>query len=144
MPDLKESVQEMENLRKRIKDSVEKSEDKDNPAYVLYDSMIESVIDILNSDVVKKSFELISAKLAPETVKPLIELMAVCMANSAHQAICIYDNLLKEELTQQFDRYGDVLNNCIAIVNAHDGAIKVLRKTITDTKNEIEELKDKN
>lgn len=144
MPDLKDSVQEMKNLRKELKDAVDKREDKDDPAYVLYDSITESVIDILNSDAVQKSFNTLSGKLGNDTVKPLVELMALCMTNAAHHAVCIYDMLLKEELNKQFDNYGDALNKCIATVNAHDGAIKVLRKSVTDTKNEVEELKDKN
>lgn len=143
MPDLKDSVEEMENLRKHVKEAAGRSENKDDGSYVLYDMIIESVINILNSESVKKSFTALSSKLGTETVKPLVELLTICMTNSAQNAIVIYDDLLKQELTKQFDRLGDALNNCIATVNAHDGAIKVLRKSITDVKNEMEELKDK-
>ena len=143
MPDLKDSVQEMETLRKHIQDSVNMTDDKDDPTYVLYDSIIESVIDILNSEAAKNSFNVLSAKLGADAIKPLIDLMAVCMANSAHHAVCIYDNMLKEELSRNFDTYGESLNKCIALVNAHDGAIKVFRKTLTDIKTEVDDLKDK-
>ena len=140
-------------LREHLRKSVEMSEDVKNgystpeeerqePSYVLYDSIIESVIDILQSETVQKSFETLAKETSPETAKALIELLSVCMANSAHHAIVLYDNMLKAELDKQFDRYGDTLNNCIATVNAHDGVLKVLRKSISDLKSEIEEVKD--
>ena len=153
MADLKDSLKEMLLLREHLRKSVEMSEDVKNgystpeeerqePSYILYDSIIESVIDILQSETVYKSFETLAKETSPETAKALIELLSVCMANSAHHAIVLYDNMLKSELDKQFDRYGDTLNNCIATVNAHDGVLKVLRKSISDLKSEIEEVKD--
>lgn len=154
MPDLKDSVLEMETLRKNLKKAIENTEDVKNgdatpeeeqhePQYILYNAIIESVIDILTSDAARNAFTTLAPKLGPDSTKSLIEILSICMAKSAHHALLLYDDLLKQELTRQFDHYGDVLNKSIAVVNSHDGALKVLRKTIGELKNDITDLKDK-
>jgi len=147
-------VKELNHLREELKHAAMNSDDVKEgvstpeeelkePGYIIYDAIVETVVNILSSDIVTKSFAKIAESLPEDTTKTLVELLATCMSNSAHHAIMLYDGMLKQELTAQFNNYGNALNNCIATVNAQKGAIEVFRKQIGDLNMEIEDLKDR-
>ena len=127
-------IDNLEALREALKTSmINNGENPDeDPSYVLYDSITESTINILKLKPMRDLFDKISDSVGEGTAKSMIEMISLCMTHSAHNAVVFYDELLKSELTKQFDLYGDSLNECIAVVNAHAGVLKILKKRIDD------------
>lgn len=133
-----------ENTEDVKKGNCTAEDEKQEPGYLLYQAISESSIAILQQPTVVKLFETISKDVGEDLAKSLVELFAISMSNSAYNAITFYDQLLKGELTKQFDHYGDYLNATTATVKAHDGVLEVLNKRVSDIENNIKlrEVKD--
>lgn len=138
---LTKTIDDIKEYQDKIKENAENSQDvKDGkctkedelkePAYLLYNQIAESNIKILQMPPVVKAFEILNKNLGEESSKTLVELLAILMTQASHQAVLFYDDLLKQELTKQFDLYGDYLNKNIADVNGMKSAIEVIKKRV--------------
>lgn len=145
---LNESIKDIENLKKTARENAENSNDVktgkcskedelNEPAYMLYNNIAESTINILQNPEIVKVFKNISTKVDEEFSKNLVTLLAVTMTQSAHQAVIFYDDLLKQELTKQFDGLVNRMNITTADLEGSKSAITLLRKKIGDIENAI-------
>lgn len=107
------------------------------PAYLLYNQIAESSIRILQLPEVVKTFSALSDKLGDDLAKSFVELLAMTMTQSAHQAVLFYDDLLKCELTKQFDNVGEHLNDTRAIVEGHTGALSVFKTQLNEIQTKL-------
>lgn len=116
------------------------------PKYVLYNQITECTIQILQSPTVVDAFTMLSEKLGDEVAGALVDIFAISMTNSAHQAVLFYDELLKKELTKSFDSVGHHINLAKADIQAHTGAIDVFRKRLDklEQKQKIDKIKKDN
>ena len=146
---LNQSIDEIKAFTKVINDAMKKEENnlsekekQEEPDYLLYNSISESSIEILQQESVLKLFNQIGDKLGSDIAKSLTELMAIAMTHSAYSAILFYDGLLKKELTNQFNHYGEHLNDATAIVKSHDSVLEVFGNRLTDleSKNKIDNI----
>lgn len=149
---LEDSVKDLKEYQESIKEAAESSEDVKNgkctvddelhePAYVLFNNIAESSIRILQIPEVVNSFKKLSETLGEDGSKTLVELLALTMTQSAHQAVLFYDDLLKSELTKQFDIYGNQLNQMMADIKGQSAAMSVFRKRL-DTIEKDTKIKD--
>lgn len=145
---LDKSVEDLNRWKEDINKSAEEAEDvkegrctaeeeRKEPAYVLYNQIAESSIHILQLPEIVSTFAMISETVGEKTGKALVELMAIAMSQSAYQAICFYDELLKEELSKQFNHVGEHLNIARADIDAHTSALSVFRKQLNDIQNKM-------
>lgn len=143
MSKLSQEIDEIRKHQKKVNESAKDSEDVKSgkctkeeelqePGYVLYNHITECTVNILQSPTVEAAFDMLSKKLGDEATKALIDVFAISMTNSAHQAVLFYDELLKKELTKSFDSVGHHLNLAKADIQAHSGAIDVFRKRLDD------------
>lgn len=143
-----DAIQELEDLRKVMIKAAEESEDvkegncteddeKSEPAFILFDQISKSSISMLKQPIAEKIFNEIQEKLGYDTTKGLIELFVVTMTHSAHNAILFYDDLLKQELTKQFDHMGEYINNANADIKAHKAVLEVFRKDLNEIKSKL-------
>jgi len=141
MPNLEDSIKDLESFKDKMKQSSEQTDDvkegrstaeeeQQEPAYVLYNAIVETSIEIMKLPSFVKGFNHIADKFGEDCAKELSEMMVIAMTQSAHNAILMYDSLLKEELTKQFDHYGKALNECIGIVNAHNSVLEVYKSKL--------------
>lgn len=153
---LEKSVEEILKYRDNLLKKVENSQDvkdgnctaddeKKEPGFLLYNAIIESSVEILQKEPVVKLFSELSGVIGEDTSHKFVELLAICMSQSAYNAITFYDQLLKGEITMQFDHYGKHLNALGAEVNAHKGSLEVFQKRLSDIENtiKINEVKSK-
>lgn len=133
-----------ENLKKKAAESEDVKEGKctvedelKEPAYLLYNQIAESSIRILQLPEVVKTFAKLSDKLGDDLAKSFVELLALTMTQSAHQAVLFYDDLLKAELTKQFDNVGEHLNDTRAVVEGHTGALSVFKTQLSEIQNKL-------
>ena len=145
---LEESINDIKNLQDAVKTYAENSDDVksgkctkedelNEPGYILYQHIAESTINILQNPEIVNAFKNISGELSEEVSKNLVTIMAVSMTQAAHHAVLFYDDLLKQELTKQFDEIAKYLNNTKADVEGSKSAISLLRKKISDIENAI-------
>ncbi len=157
MSPLNKEIDEIRKQQKRVNDSAKESEDVKSgkcteedelqePKYVLYNQITECTVQILQSPTVEKAFEVLSEKLGDDIAKAFVDILAISMTNSAHQAVLFYDELLKKELTKSFDTVGHHINLAKADIQAHSGAIDVFRKRLDeiDNKMQIDKVKKEN
>lgn len=145
---LNESIKDIKEYQDKLKKAAEESQDvKDGkctledelkePAYVLYNQIAESSIKILEIPAVVNIFAKLSKTLGEDMSKSIVELFALTMTQSAHQAVLFYDDLLKAELTKQFDNIGEHVNKSQAELEGIKEAINVHRKKIGEIENRI-------
>lgn len=146
---LNNTIKDLENMRKAMNESVEKSEDVKNgkctiedekrePGYILYNQIAEANIKILSMPATVEIFSKLSENLGEEMSRSLVELLAITMTQSAHQAIIFHDNLLKEEITKQFDNLVEYININHAEISAHTGAIKVFKAQLNEIQKKLQ------
>jgi len=144
---LNQHIDSMQSFKEKLKSDIENSPDvkegkctvedeKAEPSYYLSAAIADTCIDIMQSKAVLEASSELVNKLgcSPDAIKPLFSLLTLVTVNSAYNAIVLYDDLLKGELSKQFDNYGEKLNQVIGDTNAHTGAITVLRNEITKLK----------
>lgn len=121
-------------------------EELQEPGYVLHNQIVENTISILQAPVMLEAFKVIGASIGDEVTSALVNVMVISMTNSAHQAILFYDELLKGELTKQFDNIGEHINMMKSEMDGQLSAMKVFRKELTEIeqKIQIDEFKKQN
>lgn len=149
---LEDSIKDLKDYQDSIKKAAEQSEDVtdgkctkedelNEPGYVLFNNIAESSIRILQIPEVVKGFEKLSEKLGEDGSKTLVELIALTMTQSAYQAILFYDDLLKNEITKQFDLYGNTINRTRADIDGQSAAMNVFRKRLDKIEKDLK-IKD--
>lgn len=140
---IKKSVYEMEGVKiPRDKEDVPNNPtepEKDVVGIILHNQIVESTINIIKSAEVEKAMITIGEKMNmdQECVMSFINLMAICMTNSAHQAVLFYDDLLKKELRKQFDNVGNHINMGKADIEGIKAAIQIQQKRLGKLENSI-------
>lgn len=140
---MNDSIESIKNLKEKMKDvaaaedlvkdgTMTQDEELQEPSYVLFNAIAETSIKLLETEPVIELFKALSEKLGPDVTKKLIEALTMMLTNSAYEALTFYDELLKEELTKQFENIGDVFANIGADVKAHNGAMEVFKKRLDD------------
>lgn len=143
-----EAIKDLESMRDAINKAAEQSEDvkagnctaeeeKMEPSYLLYNQIAKSSIDMLKQPEISKVFDNIKDIMGEEIAKGLIEVFAISMTHSAHNAVLFYDDLLKIELTKQFENLGDHINTAKSDISAHGAVIEILRKDLNDIKSKL-------
>jgi len=117
-----------------------------DPAYVLYNTIANTSIELLQNEVVVKAFQKLASTTDAETSKCMIEMFAILLTQSAYNAILFYDELLKQELTKQFNHFADNINENRATINGHHSAMLVFRKQLNEiaSKLKIEQFAKEN
>jgi hypothetical protein len=151
---MSDSIDNLKNIQKQMEQDAENSQDvkdgnctaedeKKEPAYILYNNIIETSVQIMQLDPVVNIIKSLTETIGEDTAKSLVELFALTMTHSAHQAILIYDDMLKTELTKQFDHYCTQMNNIGGTVVGHDGALNEFNSRINDLTGAVSVLKKK-
>ena len=133
----------LRKTQERLNESVENSEDvksgtttvddeKKEPGYRIYNEIMETTINILQSDTMASTFGTIAEQLNPEVTKALVTSISLAMTHSAYNAIILYDKMIKEELQKSFNTIGNGLNELSGTVNGHHGAIKVFKHRLEE------------
>jgi len=143
-----------EVIQKKLREIAEQSEDVKSgkitvedelkePMYVLYGNILKSTTDILRTEETKKLFDKLIGKFGEDTTADLMEFFAAAITQASYNSVVFYDGLLKQELTREFGKFGDPLNQCIADVKAHSGVLSVFRKRIEALEKvaKVEEIK---
>lgn len=152
---LAKAAQEIEDLANSARAMAEQSPDVKEgrisvedelkePAYVLYDQITKCTANIFRQPGIAGTFKHLSTIIGEEATADVMNIVAVCMTHSAHQAVLFYDDLLKDELKKQLDRIIEQTNKNGADLVAHGSAIKVFRKAINDINEKllIDKIKD--
>lgn len=152
---LNDSVENLKSFQEKLKEATTSTQDvkegvatpeeeKQEPAYILYNKIAENSINILQLPTFVQGFKEIGEKFGEDISKKLAEMMVIAMAHSAHSAITFYDDLLKKELSKQFEHFGKSLNTVIGTVNGHNGALTVFKTRLgnIEKKLKIEQLMD--
>lgn len=100
------------------------------PAYVLYEQITKSTAAIFRDTGIASTFKHLSGKIGEEATADIMNLIAICMTQSAHQAVIFYDELLKVELKAELDTIIKQTNNNGASIKAHDAVIKVFKSAL--------------
>lgn len=129
---------EKQNKSNKSKKKDKSSEEEKDPSMILFQSIIESTREMLKSETVLKAFGEISKVIGTDTTKSLIEVMATLMTYSAHNALIIYDELLKSEMQVQFDHISDHINLAKADIAAHQAVIQIHKKSIEELKSAMD------
>lgn len=140
----KKWIENPEEYKKEFKDA---SDVDITPAMELYTSIAESSINILQNPDVVNIFKQISESIDDKLSARIVELMAITMTQSAHNAILYYDDMLKKELNKQFEHIAHHVNLCRADVDGHTAVLDTFRKRIGDVENKLkvsEFVKDNN
>ncbi len=156
------TVNNCKRFQETVKKAAEESEDVKNgeckleeklkePGCILYDRIADSIIRILSDEIILNHiqniinmFPFIPKEEKMNIMKSFIELFTVIITNSSFNAIICYDELLKDELKQQFDHMVEGINLTRADVEGQHMAIDVLRKKIDEisSKLKISEIKN--
>lgn len=81
------------------------------PGNILITGIMDTVKEVLEGEAIFKEIKALSEKLGVESADNILNIMVASTVHSVFKSITLYDTLLKEELTVQFDRYGTILNN---------------------------------
>ena len=139
-----EAVNKSADDAEDVKDgTVTADEERQEPAYKLFNGIAETSIKILSMPTVASLINDIGDKLGDDLAKRLTEALTICMTNSAYMAVNFYDDLLKDELTKQFKEVDQNFNKLSADINAHTGVLEVHNKKISDIEKKmtIDDLK---
>lgn len=145
---LNNSIDDIKKWQDALHKQAEESEDVKNkkctiedekrePAFMLYNQIAETSVKLLQLPEIVAAFAMLSKSIGEDEAKTLVEVLALTMTQSAYQAICFYDELLKAELTKQFDNVGEHLNTTRADVEAHSGVLAVFRKQLSEIQNKM-------
>lgn len=146
----------IENLNKTAEavDKTTREDNKENnstdenndPAFVLYNTIANNAVELLQNETVIETFRKLSPVLGNDGTKSMIEMFSILLTQSAYQAVLFYDNLLKEELSAQFNHFATHINTARADIEAHHGALTVFRKQLGEiqTKLNIEKFEEQN
>lgn len=128
---------------KRFRDTINKElKGDDSNSSKLYMSITDTMVTLFNLESVKSAYAKLSESLSEEASNDLLMLLILIMTHASYNSIATYDALLKAELTDQLQKYGDQLNLIAATVNGHTGVLEVFKKRIgeLEKKNKIDEV----
>ena len=76
-------------------------------------------------------------------IKELINLMILVITTSSYESLLCYDDMLKEELTNQLDGIVKYFNEVKCVVDAHTGVLSVFKKHLSelDSKIKVDEVR---
>ena len=140
---MNDSIENIKDFQKKMEDASgntedvrsgmsTKEEEQQEPAYLLLNGIADTSVKILQMPTVAAFFEKLSNKLGSDLTHDLIEVLTIIMSNSAYEAVVFYDELLKRELTKQFDNVGETFNKIGADVNAHNGVLSVFKARLDE------------
>lgn len=120
-----------------------KEEEQQEPGYILYNGIAETSIQIMQSPIISNLFDALNEKLGEDLTKKIVEAFTIMMTTSAYEAVVFYDELLKKELTNQFDSIAKSFSMISADVTAHTGVLEVFKKRLDDISKslKIDEIK---
>lgn len=138
---LQDSIASMQKMRDTVKNAAKEHPDVKSgkitvedqlkePGYILYDQIVNSVVDTLSTPNVASLFVKLGERLGEEFSQNFVSILALCMASSSHNAIVFYDELLKEELQSKFREISQHINICETDVQAFGKAMEVFKKRI--------------
>lgn len=138
---LDEAVNDIEKLKETAEKAAENSEDvkegkctaedeKNELGYILYQNIANTNIQILQHPEVSKAFNNIADLTSEEVSQNLVTLIAIVMTQSAYQAILFYDDMLKAELSKQFDNITNAINGLGADNVGIQSAITIFKQKI--------------
>ncbi len=114
------------------------AEEMQTVGHVLFSQISGMMVKILDAPEVKAGYRIIAnAGLGEEPTKHLIGILAMACATSAYNAILFYDDLLRVELTKQFDALSHFTNNNIADINGIKSACEVFQKKIGEIEKKL-------
>lgn len=139
-------IKEVKEFQKHLNEAAENTQDvkdgkctpedeKQEPAFRLYNSIAESTVKILQNEVVQRGLMEIGQICGEKVMRALVQIMTISMTYSAHEAIVLYDEMLKQELIKQFDNLGTSVNSAGAVLQAHEAIIKVMQSKIQSLEN---------
>ena len=137
--DIKEIEESTKKIEEAVKKEAEENEENINFGLKLYNGIMNTVIEILRSESIVNRFTEITkafdgkpdfGEFGDKILKPFIEIISLCMSQSAYQAIIFYDEMLKDELDKSFKIVGDGLNTHNAELAAHQGALEVFKQRL--------------
>lgn len=105
-------------------------EERQEPGYVLYHQISQSIVDILNQPEIANVFKSLGKEVGDDLARNLVLAIAMSMSSAAHNAIVFYDELLKGELDKQFENIAHHVNLCKADIVAHQSVLEVFRNRL--------------
>jgi hypothetical protein len=115
---------------------------------VLFNQITETSIGIIQTPEIEESLLTIATNMNMDqaSIAALINIIAISMTNSAHQAILFYDDLLKKELTKQMDNVGHHINLGKTDSEAFKSVLQIHQKRIDEISNilQMNNLKKEN
>lgn len=115
---------------------------------ILFNQITEASIAIIQTPEIEKSLLTIATNMNmdQESLTALINIIAISMTNSAHQAVLFYDDLLKKELTKQMDNTVHHINLGKADGEAFKSVLQIHQKKIDEISSilKIDKIKKEN
>lgn len=105
-------------------------EEQEEPGYLLYNQIANSMMDILKQPEITNGFVEIGKKLGADISTTLVNIISIATVTASHNAIVFYDELLKKELTNQLQFFGGHLNECKADITAYKSVLEVFKKRL--------------
>ena len=157
-PHVEKVINETRDVQQKIEDVINNTPDADGDSQTasepdpvntaLFHQITEGTIQILQSPEIEKSLVTIgeNMNMDQESITSLINIIAIAMNNSAYQAILFYDDLLKAELTKQFDNIGHHINLGKADMEAFKSVLQIHQKQIGEIRTilKIDTIKKEN
>jgi hypothetical protein len=130
--EVKENLLGLIKNSKKVKDGVLTEEEAmHEPENIVYLNIVDTIIHILKNEELSKQFKLLEENnISNEAIKILINIIAVITTNATYSAVVFYDELLKKELSKQFDNLGNHINKLTSEINGIKPACEVYNKKI--------------
>ena len=126
------------NEYQKIKEDMEKMNKEENPGSILLGNLTETILKILQNKELLEMFKKLETQgLNPETIKMLVNIIALVSTHAAYHSILFYDDLLKDELTKQFNSMAEFMNIMKADINGISGACVVYKTKIGELENKL-------
>lgn len=143
-----DAIDEIRQGKEAFDEALEKEEAKDEeaaednqPSKVLMTGISETIIDILQDPSINSYFKIISDAFGGtdeekhKATQALVTCMAITMTYGAYRSITLYDEMLRDNLIQQFDSQISAMNHLKSDHAAHQAVVKLHSqklKTIMD------------
>lgn len=138
---LKRASDELVNIAKESDDvksgKCTLEEELNEPAYVLFNQISESSVKILENEAINQAVIELSKQIGEDASIHLAELITIAMTNAAYYAVLSYDNLLKKELTKQFENVSHHINLSKSDIEGHAAVLTVFRKRLSDIEDRL-------
>ncbi len=121
-----------------VKEGICTKEDEINqPENILFNAISESSLNILSDPALQKLFDVLKSELSESGLSTLTALMSICMSHSAYHAVVFHDELLRRELTKQFDNMVEHINRGKSDTGELYARVTVLEKKVGDIINDM-------